>query len=161
LFALRDTATPARAAVVRVAVALAVGALLMVQFEPVTVLGVTIPAGVLGSFDADGVPLGPLGLAGGAAVGAWVEWWQLRRRLAGSLGDVGAGASLVLRLLAAAIVAAAAGRGIAAAVPLDPLPLAAIVAAAFGAVYCALALVLRVPEARALVGGLRRRLRLG
>ena len=64
-FALRDTATPARVALVRVLVALVAGAVLMVQFEPVTVLGVTIPAGALASFDALGLPLGPLGLAVG------------------------------------------------------------------------------------------------
>jgi len=57
-FALRDTVTPARAAIVRVLVALVVGATLMVQFEPVTVFGVAIPAGSLASFDALGLPLG-------------------------------------------------------------------------------------------------------
>ena len=65
-FALRDTATPARAAVVRVVVALVVGGALMVQFEPITVLGRTIRAGVFASYDVAGVPLGPLGLAAGA-----------------------------------------------------------------------------------------------
>ncbi len=90
-FALRDTATPARAAFVRVLVALVAGAVLMVQFEPVTVLGFTIPAGALAGFDADGLPLGPLGLAAGAAVGAWVEWALLKRALGARLGRVGAG----------------------------------------------------------------------
>ena len=159
-FALRDTATPARAAIVRVAVALVAGAVLMAQFEPVTAFGLTIPAGALASFDAGGAPLGPLGLAAGAALGAWIEWWQLRRRLAAAVGDVAAGVGFLLRLLAAAVLAAAAGRGIVAVAPLAPLPLAAVVAALFVAVYGGLALALGVPEARALVGGLRRRWRL-
>jgi hypothetical protein len=140
-------------------VALIAGALLMVQFEPVMVLGVTIPAGALASYQAMGLPLGPLGLAAGASLGAWVEWWQLRRRLRASLGDVGAGAGVVVRLLAAATGAAAAAYGTAVLLSLPPLPLAAIVAAVFGCVYLALALVLRLPEARSISNTIRRRLR--
>src|SRR6185436_11581293 len=130
-FALRDTATPARAATVRVVVALVTGAALMVQFEPVTVLGVTIPAGALASYRPMGLPLGPLGLAAGASLGAWIEWWQLRRRLRASLGDVGAGANVVVRLLLAAAGAAVAAHGAVMLLSLPLLPLAVVVAAVF------------------------------
>jgi putative peptidoglycan lipid II flippase len=157
-FALRDTATPARVAVVRVLVALVAGALLMVQFEPVTLLGVTIPAGALASFEALGVPLGPLGLALGASLGAWVEWVLLKRRLAAQVGHIGTGAAALARMFAAAIAAAAAGY--AASVWLEnrpPLLAAAVVAAVFGAVYLAAASILGLDEARRLAGALRRR----
>ena len=81
----------------------------MVQFEPVTVLGVTIPAGALASFDARGVPLGPLGLAAGASLGAWVEWAAAEARGSrAQLGSVGAGAAPLARMFTAAALAAAA-----------------------------------------------------
>ena len=158
-FALRDTATPARAATVRVIVALVAGAWLMVQFEPITLRGITIPAGALASYQASGLPLGPLGLAAGASLGAWIEWWQLRRRLRASLGDVGAGAGVVVRLLAAAMGAAAAAHGTALLLSLPPLALAVVVAVVFGCVYLALALALGLPEAHGISNTIRRRLR--
>jgi putative peptidoglycan lipid II flippase len=157
LFALRDTVTPARIALVRVLVALVAGAVLMVQFEPVTVLGVTFPAGALASFDAEGLPLGPLGLAAGAALGAWAEWALLKRAVAARLGSVGAGAVPLARMFAAAIAAAVAAfatsRGLA---NLHALLEAAAVAAVFGMVYLAVAAALGVEQAGALMRRLRR-----
>ncbi len=159
-FALRDTATPARAAFVRVLVALAAGAVLMVQFESVTVLGYTIPAGALAGFNVDGLPLGPLGLAAGAAVGAWVEWALLKRVLGARLGRVGAGFGPLARMYMAAIAAGAVGyftsRLLAS---LQPLLAALVVASVFGAVYFAVALALGLEQARALAAGLLRRAR--
>jgi putative peptidoglycan lipid II flippase len=159
-FALRDTATPARAAVVRVLVALVAGAVLMVQFESITVLGRTIPAGMLASYDTSGVPLGPLGLALGAALGAWVEWLLLRRALAASLGRVGAGAPALARMFAAALLAAVAGyftrRWL---VGMYESLAALIVAAVFGAVYLAAARALGLDQARTFTTRLARRFR--
>jgi putative peptidoglycan lipid II flippase len=159
-FALRDTATPARVALVRVLVALVVGSALMVQFEPVTVLGFTIPAGALASFDAAGLPLGPLGLAAGAAVGAWIEWALLRRALDAQLGRVGAGGAGLARMfaaaLAAAVVAYFSSRALAG---VQPLLAALAVAAVFGAVYLVATLALGVEQAQTFAAGLRRRIR--
>jgi putative peptidoglycan lipid II flippase len=159
-FALRDTVTPARAAVVRVVVALVTGATLMVQLEPVTVFGVTIPAGSLSSFNALGLPLGPLGLAVGASLGAWIEWALLKRALAAHVGvRLGAGASPLTRMFAAALTAAAGGYAAGLAlIAWHPLLEAAGVAAVFGAIYLGLALVLRLPEARGISNAIRRRL---
>jgi putative peptidoglycan lipid II flippase len=158
-FALRDTATPARVAGLRVLTAFVAGSLLMVQFEPVSLFGRTIPAGVFAGANVAGVPLGPLGLAVGAAVGAWLEWWLLKRRLAAKIGTVGTGAGQLARMAAAALVAAVVARAIAALVPWTPLPTALLVAAAFGAVYFAAARVAGLAEARALPAALLRRLR--
>jgi putative peptidoglycan lipid II flippase len=157
-FALRDTATPARAAAVRVVVALIAGAVLMVQFAPVTIGGFTVPAGALASFDALGLPLGPVGLAVGAAVGAWVEWALLRRALSARLGSIGAGAAPLARMfgaaLASALLAYAASRWLAGA---HALLVAAVAAALFGAVYLVLSAALGLEQARGLVQRLRRR----
>src|SRR6185503_4528274 len=136
-FALRDTATPARVAGLRVLAAFVAGSLLMLQFEPVSVLGFSIPAGLFAGSSVDGVPLGPLGLAVGAAIGAWLEWWLLKRRLVARIGAVGTGAGQLARMAAAALVAAAVARGLAALLHWTPLPTALLVAAAFGVVYFA------------------------
>jgi putative peptidoglycan lipid II flippase len=161
-FALRDTVTPARAALVRVAIAAATGAVLMVQFEPVSWLGVEIRAGALAPYTASGLPLGPLGLAAGAALGAWVEWAWLRRRLGVALGAVGAGVGRLARMFVAALVAAAAARGadVWLAV-LSPLLTGLLVAAVFGVVYIVAARLLGLDEARALLGAVQRRVRRG
>ena len=157
-FALRDTATPARVATVRVAISFVAGAALMVQFEPVTVFGVVIPAGGLASLTAAGVPLGPLGLAAGASLGAWVEWLLLRRRLRAHLGGVGANKLALARMFVAAALAAAVARWLGTEIAmLAPLPAAAIVAAVYGAAYVGLAVLLRLDEARTLASGLMRR----
>jgi putative peptidoglycan lipid II flippase len=158
-FALRDTVTPARAAGVRVLTAVVAGAALMVQFESVTVLGMTIPAGVFADVRAAGIPLGPLGLAAGAALGAWVEWALLWRALEAQLGGVGAGLGPLARMFAAAGLAAGAGRGVMMAVSLPPWAAAALVAAAFGCVYFAVARALGLSEARTLAEAVLRRLR--
>jgi putative peptidoglycan lipid II flippase len=158
-FALRDTVTPARAAIVRVVVALVVGATLMVQFEPVMVFGVAIPAGSLSSFDALGLPLGPLGLAAGASLGAWIEWALLKRALTAHVGvRLGAGASPLARMFAAALAAAAGGYAAERALTaLHPLLEAGVVAAVFGAIYVAVAAALKLEQADALLRRLRRR----
>jgi len=158
-FALRDTATPARVAGLRVLTAFLAGSLLMVQFEPVSLFGRSIPAGVFAGANVAGVPLGPLGLAIGAAAGAWLEWWLLKRRLAARIGAVGTGAGQLARMAAAALVAAAVARIVSVVVPWAPLPAALLVAAAFGAAYFAAARVAGLPEARALPAALLRRIR--
>jgi putative peptidoglycan lipid II flippase len=157
-FALHDTATPARAAALRVITAFAAGAFLMVQFEPITIRGLAIPAGVLAGVEVGGVPLGPLGLAAGAAAGAWVEWWRLRRRLRETLGGLRGNALALLRMAVAATCAALAARVVSSILELPPLPLALAVAAVFGATYWALAAALRLQEAGELFRAVRRRL---
>jgi putative peptidoglycan lipid II flippase len=157
-FALRDTLTPARAALGRVLVALVAGAGLMVQFEPVTVFGRVIPAGALADFTAAGLPLGPLGLAGGAALGAWVEWWWLRRRLAGVVGAVGASATSLLLSSIAALVSALFAYAVAmrTAATLHPLAGAVLVAGSYGLAYIAIGYWLGIAEARGLTHALLR-----
>ena len=156
-FALRDTVTPARAAIVRVAVALAAGAALMLQFEPVTLLGVTIPAGAFGSLDALGLPLGPVGLAAGASLGAWVEWALLKRQLKGRIGGIGAGPARLARMFAAALTAAAAAYGASRSISAHALVEAAAAAGVFGAVYLGVGAALGLEQAAALLKRVRRR----
>lgn len=159
-FALRDTRTPARVAGVRVLTSAIAGGALMLQFEPVTLGSLTVAAGLFGDLRIGGLPLGPVGLALGAAVGAWLEWALLRGSLSRQIGSVGVGAGALGRLFAAALVAAAAGYGTSLALgTVHPLMAAGLVAAVFGVVYLVLTRALGVTEARVVMQGVLRRFR--
>jgi putative peptidoglycan lipid II flippase len=159
-FALRDTKTPARVAGVRVLASALAGGVLMLQFEPVTVGGLTVAAGLFGDLRIGGLPVGPVGLALGAAIGAWLEWALLRGSLSRQIGSVGVGAAALGRLFAAALAAAAAGYGTSRMLgPVHPLVAAGVVAMAFGVVYLALTRALGVAEARVVMQGVLRRFR--
>jgi len=157
-FALRDTRTTARIAALRVLFAAIAGAALMLQFEPIHWGSLHISAGLFGDMQSGGRPLGPIGLAAGATLGAWFEWTLLRRRLSARVGSVGPGTGHVVRMFAAALVAGAIGYGIGAATqPLHPLPRALVVGAGYGAAYLLVARLLGLSEAVALWRTLARR----
>lgn len=159
-YALRDTKTPARVAGLRVLVSAVAGAALMLQFEPIALGTWNVPAGVFADVRVEGLPLGPVGLALGAAVGAWLEWAFLRRSLTPRIGHVGIGASALARLFGSALAAAAVGYAADLATgSLHRLPAAALVAAAFGVTYLGASQLLGVAEARQLMQSLTRRLR--
>src|SRR5690606_24830657 len=145
-YALQDTKTPAKVAAARVVIAVTMAAGLMFLLQRVTIAG---------------QPLGPVGIALGAGVGAWFEYFVLRRSLGGQLdGAPGAGGGRLARLLLAAIVAALIGRAIDWFLPpLHPILLAVLVLIPFGVVYFGLARLLGVPEAAATTDRILRRLR--
>jgi putative peptidoglycan lipid II flippase len=145
-FALQDTRTPARVALVRVILSALLGGTFMLLLEPVTIRGVTISLGT--GFAVLGMPLGAAGLAAGTGIAAWAEWLLLRRALGRRVGDASAG-SVLFRLLFAALLAAAAARGLLLVLP--PLNrflalLAALVP--FGILYFGLASLFGVGEVR-------------
>jgi peptidoglycan biosynthesis protein MviN/MurJ (putative lipid II flippase) len=147
-----------------VLVAAVVGSALMIQFEPVTIRSLIIPAGVFADFRVAGIPLGPVGLALGAAAGAWLEWALLHRALEKRIGAVGAGGSHLVKMFIAAVSAAAAGYGAGYAtqvvsVSLPPVPMAALVIGVFGLVYFVIARVLGLTEAQVVMDSVLRRFR--
>ena len=151
-FALRDTRTPAKYAIIRVLTAAALGFTLMIQFEPA--LGLEM--GVFQGVSVGGQPLGAVGLAAGSGIAAWVEWTLLRRALRRHIGPVGASAAAVWRMFAAALIAAAVAWGIRLAVgALHPIYEAALVFSAFGATYFAVAGLLGLAEARGVLARIR------
>jgi putative peptidoglycan lipid II flippase len=159
-FALRDTKTPARTAVLRVSTAALVGAIMMTQFESVSLGSLTIPAGHFGWLTIDGLSLGPVGLALGASVGAWLEWLLLRAKLVRRMGQINTGFGYYARTFGAALTAAAVGFGMSRMTQgLHPLINAAVVAGVFGVVYFASAFALGLHEARAFGNSILRRVR--
>jgi putative peptidoglycan lipid II flippase len=154
LYALNDTKTPAKIAIIRVVISAILGGTFMMLLEPITVRGVMISLGpgltVLGN------PIGAAGLAAGTGLAAWLEWTLLRRALGRRIGDASA-AGVLLRLILAALIAAAVARGLLYALP----PLHRIVAlfvalAPFGVVYFALASLFGVGEVSTALARLRR-----
>jgi hypothetical protein len=134
-YALHDTRSPLRFAVVRVALTLLLGYVAAVQLPEA--LGVERRWGTVG-----------LTLASGLA--GWVEFALLRRALGARVGRTGVPASAVWRQTVSAIAAAGAGWGaklLLAGAP--PLVLAAAVCAVFGAVYLGLTTALGEGEAAA------------
>jgi putative peptidoglycan lipid II flippase len=131
----------------------------MIQFEAVTIRSLTIPAGIFRNIQVAGLPLGPVGLALGAALGAWIEWALLRASLQKRIGVVGTGASQLAKMFGSAIVAAAAGYGVrVAAAGYHPVLVATFVVAAFGVVYFGVARALGLAEARVVMDSALRRL---
>lgn len=144
-FALRDTKTPAKFAVVRVASSAVLAFVLMIQFEPIPVLG--IPAGVFGHLRIGEQPLGAVGIALGSGLAAWLEWGLLKRALRRRIGSVGASAGAVSRMFVAALAAAAAGWGMRMLLPVvHPIITAVGVFGAYGMVYFSVAYLLRLRE---------------
>ena len=157
-FALRDTKTPARFAALRVLNSAVFGFVLMLVFEPVTIFGLRIGPWGLGHLHAGELRFGAVGLALGAGIAAWIEWWNLRQTLRRRIGHVGAGSGPLTRMLAAALAGAAVGWGIRLLLPpIHPILTAVLVCGGFGGVYLGIAALLGLREVR----GLARRLGLG
>ncbi|MGH7446464.1 MAG: murein biosynthesis integral membrane protein MurJ, partial [Longimicrobiales bacterium] len=93
LYALHDTKTPAKIALVRVILSALLGGTFMMLLEPITVRGITISLGP--GFTILGRPIGAAGLAAGTGLAAWVEWTLLRRAVDRRIGSVAAGSVLL------------------------------------------------------------------
>ncbi len=141
-YALRDTRTPLRFAIVRVVLTTVLGYLCAVRLPPL--LGI-------------GLQWGTAGLTASAGVSGWVEFILLRRTINERLGGTGVPAPLLARLWASGLIAAAAGWAVKIAVGVGtPLLTAAAVLAPYGLVYLGMTMVLGVPEARGALARLRR-----
>jgi putative peptidoglycan lipid II flippase len=133
-YALRDTRTPFRFALLRVTLATATGYMLAVH----------VPGWI-------GAPRlwGAAGLTVASGLAGWVELVGLRRAFNRRVGPTGLPPGYVARLLGSATLAAAVAWGGRLALPaLHPVVLAGLVLPAYGAVFLALCRVLGVPEAR-------------
>ena len=136
LYAIGNPKTPFRCALVRVALT--------------TVLGyfcaIPLPRWL-------GLPLlwGAAGLTASAGVAGWVEMVLLRRSLEKRIGGGGLSANYVLRLWAAALLAAASAWAVRWAVPVsNPIIEALVVLGPYGAVYLILTRAFGLPEAQSL-----------
>jgi putative peptidoglycan lipid II flippase len=145
-YALRDTRTPLRFAIVRVVLTTVLGYLFAIPLP--RLLGIE-------------VRWGAVGLTISAGLASWVEFTLLRRRLNARIGRTGIAQSYLVRLWASAIIAAGLGwliHHFAAGWVMQhfddryaPIVEAMIVLVPYGIVYFGAALLLSVSEALALV----------
>ena len=131
-YALRDTRTPLRFAVVRVVLTTGLG----------FVCSIPLPHWL-------GIDTrwGAVGLTASAGVAGWVEFTLLRLRLNRRIGSTGLPASLVARLWLSALVAAAVAWAVKLGVgSRHPLSAGAAIVAAYGCAYFGAAWLLRIEE---------------
>jgi putative peptidoglycan lipid II flippase len=120
-YALRDTKTPLKFAMIRVALTTVLGFLCARILPPI--LGV-------------GLQYGAAGLTASAGISGWIEFLLLRRALAKRIGEAPVGAALLARLWASAIIAAAAAWAIKIYLPIHNPKLAAVeILIPFAAIY--------------------------
>jgi len=132
-YALRDTKTPLRYAIVRVVLTTILGYLF--AFPLPRLLGIPMLYGAAG-------------LTASAGIAGWVEMLLLRSTLNARIGRTGLPASYVARLWTAAGAAAAIAWMVKVAVPTPhPIVAAFIVLGPYGLVFVAVTLAMRVPEA--------------
>jgi putative peptidoglycan lipid II flippase len=132
-YALRDTRTPLRYAVIRIALTTVLGYLCAIPLP--RLLG--IPA-----------IWGAAGLTASAGVAGWVEMLLLRRALNLRIGRTGLPADYVAKLWAASLAGAAAAWAVKlSAPPAGPIVAAMLVLGPYGVVFFAATFALRVPEA--------------
>ena len=141
-YALRDTRTPLRFAIVRVVLTAGLGCVAALWLPPM--IGIDPRWGVAG-------------LTASAGMSGWVEFALLRRTLNRRIGRTGLPAWFVARLWIAALVAAAAGWAVKLAVAgHHPFLVGIAVLAPYGLVYFAASWLLGIPHATSVFARVRR-----
>ncbi|HEY5219609.1 MAG TPA: murein biosynthesis integral membrane protein MurJ [Gemmatimonadaceae bacterium] len=144
-YALRDTRTPLRFALVRVSLTAVLGAFFGLALP--RILGINVRWGVAG-------------LSASAGMSAWVEFTLLRSRLNRRIGVTGLQARFTIILWALAVASAALAVFVQRETEsLNRFTASVLVIAVYGLAYLGGALALRVPEARGILGGIGRRFR--
>jgi putative peptidoglycan lipid II flippase len=142
-YALRDTRTPLRFAIVRVLLTTVLGYLAALPLP--RLLGIEPRWGVAG-------------LTISAGIASWVEFTLLQRGIRRCIGQVGVPPAFLAQVWVAALIAAAAARGTLIAIGhRGPIILAVIVLSVYGILFFGVSTLLKLPEAQAMLGILRRR----
>ncbi len=141
-YALRDTSTPLRFAVIRVVLTVVLGLIAAFQLPPL--LGIE-------------PRWGTAGLTASAGVAGWIEFLLLRRGINARIGTTGIPPSTLAKLWGSALAGAAVAWGAKLLVGTDhPLLTAVAVLLPYGVIYLAMTMVLGVPEARGALARARR-----
>ncbi len=143
-YALRDTRTPLRFAIIRVVLTSALG---YVAALPLPRLLDIAPR------------WGVAGLTISAGIASWVEFTLLQRGIRRRVGQVGVPLAFLAQVWMASLLAAAAARGLLFVLGLHGhILLAVLVLSLYGIVFFAVSLIMKLPEAQSMVGILSRRL---
>jgi putative peptidoglycan lipid II flippase len=140
-YALRDTRTPLRYAVIRVFLTTVLGYVCAIELPPLLNISML---------------WGTAGLTASAGVSGWLEFLLLRRTLNKRLGHTGVPVSLTIRLWTAAAMAAAVAWAVKVLLPSEqPIVAAGLVLTPYGLVYFGMTLALNVREARGALARLK------
>ena len=136
-YALRDTRTPLRFALIRVVLTTLLGYLFAIPLP--RALGID-------------PRWGAAGLTASAGIAGWIEFGLLRSRMNARVGKSGVAARHVMTLWGAALASGLAAFGLKIAISgMHRVGVAVLALGAFGALYLVLTVLLRVPEATALL----------
>lgn len=142
-YALRDTRTPLRYALVRVGLTAGLGYVSAVPLP----LAIGIPA-----------MWGAAGLTASAGIAGWIEMLLLRRTLNSRIGDTGLPVDYTVKLWAASAAAAVAAWVVKLALPpIHPVAAGVMILGIYGLVFLGSTLLMRIPEASTALARVRRR----
>ncbi len=142
-YALRDTRTPLRFAIVRILLTTLLGYLAALPLPHL--LGIEPRWGVAG-------------LTVSAGIASWVEFTLLQRGIRRRVGHVGVPLGFLAQVWLAAILAAAAARGLDYVLgPRNHIFLAVLVLGLYGMVFFAVTLAMKLPEAKSMISLVSRR----
>ena len=142
-YALRDTRTPLRFAVIRIVLTTILGYLGALPLP--RLLGIEPRWGVAG-------------LTISAGIASWVEFTLLQRGIRRRIGHVGVPLAFLAQVWMAALLAAAAARGLLYVLgPRGHILLAVLVLSLYGLIFFAVSIALKLPEAQSMVGIFARR----
>ena len=157
-YALRDTKTPLRFAMIRVALTAALGWIFALPLRPLLIRLLEMAHVPLPLVGGSTLALGAIALTATAGIAGWLEFLLLRRSLGKRIGAVRIPATYLMRLWSAGALA-----GILGALVnwklihrLPPIVNGAIVCGVFGVVYFGATIAFGVPEARATLARFKR-----
>ena len=143
-YALRDTRTPLKFAVVRVVLTTVLGYL--AAYPLPRLLGIDPRWGVAG-------------LTISAGIASWVEFTLLQRGIRARIGQVGVPLGFLAQVWIAAVVGAALARGALLAIHLKgTIVVAILILGIYGVVFFGMAIAMKLPEAQSMLGLLGRRM---
>lgn len=156
-YALDDTKTPAKIAVVRVVISAGVGAGLMLwldQFAVPDVVGIATSGRPL--------RLGAVGLALGASLGAWIELWRLNASLRRKVDGFHIPWGRIGQMVGVALLATIPAGLLRWFIPAEPFPIwlyGIAILGVYGVTYLALGALFKFPEGDVWIGRFTRRLK--
>jgi putative peptidoglycan lipid II flippase len=159
-YALRDTRTPLRFAVIRVVITGVLGYLFALPLRPLLISAMTALQIPLPAVSGGTKSLGAIALTATAGVAGWIEYLLLRRGIQKRIGRVPSAAGYEAKLLIAAVVAGVTAaacnhffvHAMVAKLPLTRVLEALVACGIFGVLYFGVAFLFGVPEVRAFVG---------
>jgi len=164
-YALRDTKTPLRYAMVRVLFTGVLGYLFALPLRPLLIQAMVALHVPLPAVRGGTVSLGAIALTATAGVAGWIEYLLLRNGLQKRIGKIHSVAGFEAKLWASAIVAGGAAiafdrfllRPVVHHLPFPILVETALVAGFFGVVYFGVAALLGIEEVKGLIGRFRKK----